>query len=63
MRTESEILCRINEIKNKLEKLNCKKSDEFQKNILEKDYRLLLFLHFEIKTYTSALTQLEWMIK
>jgi hypothetical protein len=63
MRTESEIISRIGEIKAQLDLLENKRAGEFRKHIRKKDYRLLLFLHMEIKKYDIALSQLEWSLE
>jgi len=62
MRTETEILSRIEELRKKMELLEEKTREEMGKQFKQRDYRLLLFLDKERKAYDHSLSLIEWIL-
>jgi|HubBroStandDraft_5_1064220.scaffolds.fasta_scaffold193925_2 hypothetical protein len=62
MKTEAEMLGRIEEIRKKMEILEEKTREEMSKKFNQRDYRLLRFLDRERNVYEYSLSLMEWII-
>jgi hypothetical protein len=63
MKSEIEAILRINELKEKIKILECKKKEELNKLYSNRSYRFLVFLNKELSRFELALHELEWVIE
>jgi hypothetical protein len=62
MKVEFDISCRIAEMRERIQLLEKKASDEMEKPIHKRDRTLLKFIHREQSVYRYSLSQLEWVM-
>lgn len=62
MKTENQILNRINRIEEEIKFLLSIRSGQMSKNCRQRDYGLLDFVSKEVDKYEVLLTELNWII-
>ena len=62
MRSESEIIARINELKANLQLIDDRLQEEMSIHFRKRDYRLLRFLYKEKSVWEFTLAQMEWLL-
>ncbi|HWK03643.1 MAG TPA: hypothetical protein VNS58_08425 [Puia sp.] len=63
MRTESQILDKLRELEEELQKIQTLKTEEMSKDVTLRDNRMLKFLYREFSVFQSAVSELKAVLQ